>query len=66
MMLDNHVFHTVEVMKKRDALVKGKAEQIERHHVDAISDDDFGEVVEHEKLKEGAFLVEGFMTFCSG
>lgn len=37
-----------------------------RHQVDSIFDDDFREVVEHEKLEEGDFSVEGFMSFGSG
>ncbi|KAF3531426.1 hypothetical protein DY000_02039523 [Brassica cretica] len=46
---------TAKVVKKQEALVKGKAVENERHHVNAISDDDFGEVLEQEKLEEDDF-----------
>uniref|UniRef100_M4F5M8 Uncharacterized protein n=1 Tax=Brassica campestris TaxID=3711 RepID=M4F5M8_BRACM len=42
-----------------------KAEESERHQVNAISDDDFGEVLEQEKLEEDAFLVESCMSIGS-
>ncbi|KAF3583959.1 hypothetical protein F2Q69_00027781 [Brassica cretica] len=42
-----------------------KAVESERHQVNAISDDDFGEVLEQEKLEEDAFLVESFMSIGS-
>ncbi|KAF2549104.1 hypothetical protein F2Q70_00021593 [Brassica cretica] len=50
-----------EAVKKQEALVKGKAVESERHQVDAISDNDFGEVLEQEKLEEYVFLVESSM-----
>ena len=65
MMLDAHVSQTVEAVKKQEALVKGKAVESERHHVDTISDNDFGEVLEQEQLEEDAFLVESSMTIGS-
>ncbi|KAF3532001.1 hypothetical protein DY000_02040775 [Brassica cretica] len=49
-------------MKKQEALIKGKAVESERHQVNAISDNDFGEVLEQEKLEEDAFLVESSMS----
>uniref|UniRef100_A0A0D3DJZ7 Aspartic peptidase DDI1-type domain-containing protein n=1 Tax=Brassica oleracea var. oleracea TaxID=109376 RepID=A0A0D3DJZ7_BRAOL len=57
--------HTAEVLKKQEARVKGKAVESERHQVNAISDDDFGEVLEQEKLEEDAFLVESCMSIGS-
>uniref|UniRef100_A0A0D3D4B4 Uncharacterized protein n=1 Tax=Brassica oleracea var. oleracea TaxID=109376 RepID=A0A0D3D4B4_BRAOL len=39
--------------------------EIESHQVNAISDNDFGEVLEQEKLEEGAFLVESSMSIGS-
>nr|VDD30933.1 unnamed protein product [Brassica oleracea] len=56
--------HTAEAMKKQEALVKGKAVESERHQVNAFSDD-FGVVLEQEKLEEDAFLVESCMSIGS-
>ena len=36
MMLDTQVSKTAEALRKQEALVKEKAEENERHHVDAI------------------------------
>uniref|UniRef100_A0A0D3E6Z8 Uncharacterized protein n=1 Tax=Brassica oleracea var. oleracea TaxID=109376 RepID=A0A0D3E6Z8_BRAOL len=54
-----------QAVKKQEALVKGKAVENERHQVNAISDDDFGEVLEQEKLEEDAFLVESSISIGS-
>ncbi|KAF3541777.1 hypothetical protein F2Q69_00022902 [Brassica cretica] len=34
-----------------------------KHHVNAIIDDDFWQVVKHEKLQEGDFELESSMSF---
>ncbi|KAF2569698.1 hypothetical protein F2Q70_00011156 [Brassica cretica] len=65
MMLEAQVSQTAEDVKKQEALVKGKAMESERHQVNTISDDDFGEVLEQEKLEEDAFLVESCMSIGS-
>ncbi|WZZ87431.1 hypothetical protein YC2023_116010 [Brassica napus] len=65
MMLDAQVSQTAEAVKKQEALIKGKAVENERHQVNAISDDDFGEVLEQEKLEEDAFLVESSISIGS-
>ncbi|KAF3539497.1 hypothetical protein F2Q69_00022813 [Brassica cretica] len=65
MMLDAHVSQTAEAVKKQEALVKGKAVESEKHQVNAISDDDLGEVLEQEKLEEDDFLVESSMSIGS-
>ncbi|XP_013624500.1 PREDICTED: uncharacterized protein LOC106330605 [Brassica oleracea var. oleracea] len=61
MMLDAQVSQTAKAVKKQEALVKGKAVESERHQVNAISVDDFGEVLEQGKPEEDAFLVESCM-----
>lgn len=66
MRLNTQVFQTAQAVEMQERLVKGKTEESERHHVDAILDYDFGEVFEHEKLEEGDFLVQCFMSFGSG
>ncbi|KAF2543451.1 hypothetical protein F2Q68_00031350 [Brassica cretica] len=65
MMLDAQVSQTAEAVKKQEALTKGKAVESERHHVNAISDNDFGEVLEQEKLEVDTFLVESSMSIGS-
>ncbi|KAF3521043.1 hypothetical protein DY000_02060844 [Brassica cretica] len=65
MTLDAQVSQTAEAVKKQEALVKGKAVESERHQVNVISDDDFGEVLEQEKLEQDAFLVESCVSIGS-
>ena len=49
-------------MKKQEALVKGKVVESGRHHVNAIADNDLGEVLRKEKPKEDDILVESCMS----
>ncbi|KAF3602488.1 hypothetical protein F2Q69_00035479 [Brassica cretica] len=65
MILDAQVSQIAEAVKKQEALVKGKAVESERQQVNAISDDDFGEVLEQEKMEEDAFLVESIFSIGS-
>ncbi|KAF3526742.1 hypothetical protein F2Q69_00046395 [Brassica cretica] len=60
--MEKIVSQTAEAVKKQEALVKGKAVESERHQLDAISDNDFREVLEQEKLEEDVFLVESSMS----
>ncbi|KAF2595856.1 hypothetical protein F2Q68_00010457 [Brassica cretica] len=62
MMLDAQISQTADAVKKQEALVKGNAVESERHWVNAISDNDLGEVLEQDNLEEDAFLVESYMT----
>ncbi|KAF3489509.1 hypothetical protein F2Q69_00054331 [Brassica cretica] len=43
--------------------MKGKGYDSLKHHVNAIMDDDFWQVVKEEKLQEGDFQVENSMSF---
>ena len=65
MILDAQVSEIAEAVKKQEALVKWKAVESERHQVDAILDNDFGEVLEQEKLEEDVFLVKSSMSIRS-
>ena len=65
MMLDAQVSQTAEAVKKQEALVKEKDVESERHQVNAISDNDLGEVLEQEKLEEDAFLVKSSVSIGS-
>ncbi|KAF3604130.1 hypothetical protein F2Q69_00035458 [Brassica cretica] len=61
MMLDAQVSQTAEAVKKQEALVKRKAVESERHQVDAIPDNYFGEVLDQKKLEED--VLEYHMEF---
>ena len=50
-------------IKRQDAVIKGKADDSLKHHLNAIMDDDFWQVVKEEKLQEGDFQVEIPMSF---
>ena len=56
---------TGEVFKKQEALIKRKGEETQRHHVSAIIDVDFWQVMKEEKLQEGDFHVESSMSIGS-
>ncbi|KAF3514360.1 hypothetical protein F2Q69_00006380 [Brassica cretica] len=61
-MLYTQASQTAEAVRKQEALIKANAVEVERHRVDDILDNGFGEVLEQEKLEEDAFLVESFMS----
>ena len=65
MMLDTQVSETAKAVRKHKALVKEKAEESERHQIEAILDDNFEDVVKHKKLLEEVFLVESSMSIGS-
>ena len=54
---------TGDTIKRHEAFMKGKGDDSLKHHVNAIMDDDFLQVVKHEKLQEGDFQVESSMSF---
>ncbi|XP_009102720.2 uncharacterized protein LOC103828827 [Brassica rapa] len=49
------VVRTGEAVKRQEALAMGVKDDAMKHHVNAITDDDFWQVVKHEKLQEGDF-----------
>ena len=57
------VVRTGEAVKRQEALAMGVRDDAMKHHVNAIIDDDFWQVVKHEKLQEGDFEVESSMSF---
>lgn len=61
-MLTTQIFQFTRAVERQKTLLKGRAEKSQRHQVDVILDDDFGEVIKHEKLEEGAFLIESSMS----
>ncbi|KAF2587877.1 hypothetical protein F2Q70_00038562 [Brassica cretica] len=46
-----------------EAFIMGKGDESLKHHVNAIIDNDFLQVVKEEKLQEGVFEVESSMSF---
>ncbi|XP_056854839.1 bZIP transcription factor 29-like [Raphanus sativus] len=63
--LKTQVIQTGEAIMRHEALVKGRDEEVVRHHVNAIIEDDFWQVVKHDKLHEGDFEVESAMSISS-
>ncbi|WZZ44785.1 hypothetical protein YC2023_041044 [Brassica napus] len=61
-MLYTQACQTAEAVRKQETLIKANAVEVERHRVDDILDNGFGEVLEQEKLEEDAFLVESSMS----
>ena len=61
--LEMQVVQTGETLKRQEALTRGVGDDVMKHHVNAIIDDDLWQVVKHEKLGEGDFKVESSMSF---
>ena len=61
--LEIHVVKTGETVKRHDALIKGNGDESLKHHVSAIIDNDFWQVVKEDKLQEGDFQVKSSMSF---
>ena len=61
--LEMQVVQTGDTVKRQEALAREAGVEKAKHHVNAIIDDDFWQVVKHEKLGEGDFEVESSMSF---
>ncbi|KAL0661649.1 hypothetical protein Bca4012_098486 [Brassica carinata] len=61
--LEMQVVQTGEVVKRQEALTRAIGDEVMKHHVNAIIDDDFWQLVKQEKLQEGDFEVESLMSF---
>ena len=61
--LEMKVVQTGEAVKKQETLARGVGDYAMKHHVNATIDDDFWQVVKHEKLQGGDFEVESSMSF---
>ncbi|KAF3606318.1 hypothetical protein DY000_02045194 [Brassica cretica] len=57
------VVQTGDTVKRQEALAREARVEKPKHHINAIIDDDFWQVVKHEKLGEGDFEVESSMSF---
>ncbi|KAF3593992.1 hypothetical protein DY000_02021930 [Brassica cretica] len=60
--LETQVIQTGETIKKQEAFAREAGAIKGKHHVNAIIDDDFWQVVRHEKLEEGDFEIESSMS----
>ena len=52
---------TGDAVRRQEASTRGVGDDVMKHHVNAIIEDDFWQVVKEEKLKEGDFKVESYM-----
>ena len=56
----------MRAVKRQEALTRRIEDDVMKQHVNAIIDDDFWQVVKHEKLQEGDFEVKSSMSFGLG
>ncbi|KAF8111902.1 hypothetical protein N665_0071s0041 [Sinapis alba] len=56
--LENQVMQTSETFRRHESLIKEKIEAGQKHHVNALIDDDFWIEVKKERLQEEDFCVE--------
>ncbi|KAF2555713.1 hypothetical protein F2Q68_00015719 [Brassica cretica] len=57
------VVQTGDAVKRQEASTRGVGDDVMKHHVNAIIEDDFWKVVKEEKVQEGDFEVESLMSF---
>ncbi|KAG5384419.1 hypothetical protein IGI04_035889 [Brassica rapa subsp. trilocularis] len=60
--LETQVIQTGETIKTQEAFAREAGADNGKHHVNAIIDNDFWQVVRHEKLEEGDFEIESSMS----
>ncbi|KAG5410747.1 hypothetical protein IGI04_007066 [Brassica rapa subsp. trilocularis] len=60
--LKTRVIQTGETIKRQEAFAREAGADKGKHHVNAIIDDDFWQVVRNEKLEEGDFKIESSMS----
>ncbi|KAG5384855.1 hypothetical protein IGI04_036325 [Brassica rapa subsp. trilocularis] len=60
--LETQVIQTGETIKRQEAFAREAGADKRKHHVNAIIDDDFWQVVRNEKLEEGDFEIESSMS----
>ncbi|KAF3521935.1 hypothetical protein F2Q69_00048295 [Brassica cretica] len=61
--MEIEVVQTGDAIKRQEASTRGVGDDVMKHHVNAIIEDDFWQVVKEEKLQEGDFQVESLMIF---
>ena len=60
--LEMQVVQTWDDVKKQEALTRVVGDDVMKHHVNAIIENGFWQVVKEEKLQEGDFEVESLMS----
>ena len=60
--LETQVIQTGETIKRQEAFAREAGADKGKHHVNAIIDDNFWQVVRNEKLEEGDFKIESSMS----
>ncbi|WZY99078.1 hypothetical protein YC2023_071407 [Brassica napus] len=60
--LETQVIQTGETIKRQEAFAREAGADKGKHHVTAIIDDDFWQVVRNKKLEEGDFEIESSMS----
>ncbi|KAF3589048.1 hypothetical protein F2Q69_00028795 [Brassica cretica] len=61
--LEMQVVQTGDAIKRQKTSTRGVGDDVMKHHVNAIIEDDFWQVVKEDKLQEGDFEVESLMRF---
>ncbi|WZZ58578.1 hypothetical protein YC2023_058685 [Brassica napus] len=61
--MEIQVVQTGDAIRRQEASTRGVGDDVMKHHVNAIIEDDFWQVVKEEKLQEGDFEVESLMSF---
>ncbi|KAF2571654.1 hypothetical protein F2Q70_00003136 [Brassica cretica] len=60
--MEMQVVQTGDAVKRQEASTRRVRDDVMNHHVNAITEDDFWQVVKEEKLQEGDFEVESLMS----
>ncbi|KAG5414920.1 hypothetical protein IGI04_002487 [Brassica rapa subsp. trilocularis] len=63
--LETQVIQTGETIKRQEAFAREAGADKGKHHVNAIIDDEFWQVVRNENLEEGYFEIESSMKFAA-
>ena len=61
--MEIQVVQTGDAIRRHEASTRGVGDDVMKHHVNTIIEDDFWQVVKEEKLQEGDFEVESWMSF---
>ncbi|KAF8116433.1 hypothetical protein N665_0018s0043 [Sinapis alba] len=61
--LENQVMQTSETIRRHESLIKEKIEAGQKHHVNALIDDDFWVEIKRERLQEGDLREENSSLF---
>uniref|UniRef100_A0A0D3A4D2 Aspartic peptidase DDI1-type domain-containing protein n=1 Tax=Brassica oleracea var. oleracea TaxID=109376 RepID=A0A0D3A4D2_BRAOL len=61
--MEIQVVQTGDAIRRHEPSTRGVGDDVMKHHVNAIIEDDFWQVVKEEKLQEGNFEVESLMSF---